>query len=292
MLTSDRIAHYRDRGYVVVERLLDDDDLRDVRRVTEHIIESAHGATGHTDAFEVEDGHTPEAPLVRRIKQPHRRHGAYRALIRNEKILACLRPLLGPDIRLNDSKLNVKAPGHGSAVEWHQDWAFYPSTNQDLLAVGVMLDDVGPDNAPLMVFPGSHMGPIHDHHAGGVFRGAIAPEEAGLDLSAAVALTASAGSISLHHVRLVHGSTPNLSDRPRKLLLFECKAADAWPLLGEADWADYEQRMLCGESTLHPRVEPLPVRLPFPKAEGRVGIYELQKSGSVRSFEKPVAADS
>ena len=34
------------------------------------------------------------------------------------------------------------AAGFGAAVEWHQDWAFYPHTNDDLAAVGVMMDDL------------------------------------------------------------------------------------------------------------------------------------------------------
>ena len=39
-----------------------------------------------------------------------------------------LQALLGPTVRLQTTKLNTKAPGGGAAVEWHQDWAFYPHT--------------------------------------------------------------------------------------------------------------------------------------------------------------------
>jgi len=44
--------------------------------------------------------------------------------------------LIGPSIYCNGDKLNMKIGGVGSPVEWHQDWAFYPHTNDDLLAVG------------------------------------------------------------------------------------------------------------------------------------------------------------
>ena len=54
---------------------------------------------------------------------------------------------------MKSSKLNTKFEKGGSAVEWHQDWAFYPHTNDDVLAVGVMLDDVNLSNGPLMVIP-------------------------------------------------------------------------------------------------------------------------------------------
>ena len=67
----------------------------------------------------------------------------------------------------------MKSAEYGSPVEWHQDWAFYPHTNQDVLAVGILLDDMDPDNGPVLVLPGSHKGPVYDHHSFGAFCGAI-----------------------------------------------------------------------------------------------------------------------
>ena len=78
----------------------------------------------------------------------------------SDLILAPVRDLIGPDLRLHTTKLNMKSAGYGAAVEWHQDFAFYPHTNDDVLAVGVILDDMGMENGPLMVFPGSQEGPI------------------------------------------------------------------------------------------------------------------------------------
>lgn len=285
MLSTAEVERYRREGYLVLEGLLDDAALAPVRLATADILATAWDAVGHTDAIEVEDGHAPTAPRVRRIKQPHRRDAAYRALIRHPLLLEVLADLLGPDVRLNDSKLNIKAGGYGSPVEWHQDWAFYPQTNQDVLAVGIMLGDVGPDNAPLLVVPGSHLGPILNHHADGLFCGAIDPRDPDLDAGRAVALTGPAGSVSLHHARLVHGSALNRSDRDRQLLLYECKAADAWPLLGVADFAEHETMMLLGRS-LEPRLEPVPIRLPLPRATARIGIYEMQREAPRAYFER------
>jgi hypothetical protein len=44
-------------------------------------------------------------------------------------------------VRFDTGKLNMKSAGYGAPVEWHQDCAFYPHTNDDLAAVGIMLDD-------------------------------------------------------------------------------------------------------------------------------------------------------
>jgi ectoine hydroxylase-related dioxygenase (phytanoyl-CoA dioxygenase family) len=198
--------------------------------------------------------------------------------------VAILSQLLGPDLRLYGSKLNMKAPRYGSPVEWHQDWAFYPHTNDDILAIGVMLDDMELSNGPLLVVPGSHTGPIHDHHADGVFCGAIAPDDIGDEIRRAVPLTGRAGSMSFHHVRLVHGSALNTSNRRRQLLLYEVAAADAWPLRGVPDLAAFDELMIAGRPTISPRMTSVPVRMPLPPATHQGSIYENQTGSRERFF--------
>jgi ectoine hydroxylase-related dioxygenase (phytanoyl-CoA dioxygenase family) len=182
----------------------------------------------------------------------------------------------------------MKSAGYGAAVEWHQDWAFYPHTNDDILAVGVIIDDMGEENGPLMVFPGSHRGPIHDHHADGVFCGAISLAACGLDMKDAVKLTGPAGSISLHHVRAVHGSAPNRSPRDRRLMFYEITAADAFPINGSMSrfegLEEYDSRLLCGAPTIEPRLAPVPLRMPQPQPATQGSIYEIQKALAARSF--------
>ena len=135
--------------------------------------------------------------------------------------------LIGPGVSHNGHKLNMKYPEFGSPVEWHQDWAFYPYTNDDLLAVGVAIDDMSLENGCLMVIPGSHKGPTYDHHQNGIFVGAVTDPNFSSDN--AVPVQVKAGGISIHHVRTLHGSAPNTSSNPRRLLLLQYCAIDAWP---------------------------------------------------------------
>ena len=58
------------------------------------------------------------------------------------------------------------------------------------------------------------------------------PEDNGLSQADAVPLMGPAGSISIHHGRIVHGSALNTSDRSRRILFFEMMAADAFPIMG------------------------------------------------------------
>jgi len=294
VLTTQQIERYREHGYLVVPGVLARDDVDELRAATEALLEGARAVTSHTDVYDLEDGHTPASPRVRRIKTPHRWHPAYARVVRQPGILACLRALWGPNIRFDTSKLNVKDAAYGSPVEWHQDWAFYPHTNDELAAVGIMLDDVGPDNGPMLVIPGSHRGPIYDHHdASGRFCGAIDVARARLDVERAVPCTGPAGSVSIHHVRAVHGSAPNTSSRPRRLLLHQYRAADAWPLVHRPDtWEAYTSLLVSGEETLEPRLTPVPVRLPFPPAEHQGSIYENQRTLDRRYFADALAGAS
>jgi phytanoyl-CoA hydroxylase len=140
------------------------------------------------------------------------------------------------------------------------------------------------ENGPLLVLPGTHRGPVYDHHVDGCFSGAMDPTSIDLDFSKAVALTAPAGSMSFHHVRLVHGSAQNTSEQPRQLLLYEYAAADAWPLMGIKKLEEFDARLLSGAPTITPRLADVPVRMPLPPAPHQGSIYENQTSARNRYF--------
>ena len=290
-MISDRdVAFYRDNGYLLVPGVLDASTVAGLRQEMARILDGARSVSQHTDVYDLEPGHRPEAPRVRRIKTPHRLP-VFDQLFRHPRVVAIVHALLGPGIRLHGSKINLKAPRYGSPVEWHQDWAFYPHTNDDLLAVGVMLDDCTLDNGPLLVVPKSHTGAIYDHHANGSFCGAVDPAAIEPEIARAVPLVGSAGSMSFHHVRLLHGSAQNASDQPRALLLYEYAAADAWPLMGVSDFAGFNARLVTGPATIEPRVTPVPVRMPLPPALHQGSIYENQTDATRRYFAMNVAAE-
>ncbi|MBV8189026.1 MAG: phytanoyl-CoA dioxygenase family protein [Alphaproteobacteria bacterium] len=286
MLSDRQIETYRRDGYLVVPRLIEGQQLADLRALTERIVQEARGVSANDELYDLEATHTAALPRVRRLKPViFKRYAFFHALARDSKITSILAQLLGPNIRQHGGKLNMKSAGYGSPVEWHQDWAFYPHTNDDVLATGIYLDDCDGDNGPLMVLPGTHLGPTHDHHVGGRFCGAMDPATSGLDFDKAVPLMGPAGSMTIHHARLVHGSALNRSNRQRRLLLHEYTAADAWPLLGVADFTEFNSRIVLGEPTIEPRVVAAPIRMPLPPADHQGSIYENQRGTSRRFFE-------
>src|SRR5678815_2015712 len=207
-IDAQGLAQYRRDGFIIVEGLLDDLTRRRMKQVLAELIEGARAVSAHDDVYDLEPTHSAAQPRVRRIKKPHLVHAVFAEFMCSPRLLAVLSALLGPSgVRLHGSKLNLKAPEIGSPVEWHQDWAFYPHTNDDLLAVGVLLDDATDQNGPMMVLPGSHRGPTFDHHGwDGRSCCARAPARSGLDFRCARPLVAPSWSRSCPRVRAVQGS--------------------------------------------------------------------------------------
>jgi ectoine hydroxylase-related dioxygenase (phytanoyl-CoA dioxygenase family) len=290
MLTEAQRAQYQRDGFIVVPDVFSAAEIAELRQVTDRFVAAAARVGANDDVYDLEDTHCAAAPRVRRLKAPHLIDPVYFRASRNPTVVEILKDLWG-GVRFDTGKLNMKSAAYGAPVEWHQDWAFYPHTNDDLAAVGIMLDDVDMENGPMLVVPGSHKGPIFDHYSpDGRFCGAMDParikQKGGdIDLSRALPCLGRAGSVTVHHVRAVHGSATNFSGRDRRFLLFQYRAADAWPLLGFKDGIEkFDALLLAGAPTLEPRLAAVPVRLPLPPAAHQGSIYENQRAAGARFF--------
>jgi len=284
MISDKDVETYRRDGVLLVPEVLDSATLGRVRQVIAELVAGAANVSQHNDVYDLEPGHTPENPRVRRIKTPHKVHPIFDEIVRSKPVIDILTRLIGPGLRLHGSKLNMKSAQYGSPVEWHQDWAFYPHTNDDVLAIGVLLDDCDLANGPMLVTPATHNREVWDHHGDdGCFAGLIDPDVIKDEIERAVPCMGKAGTMSFHHVRALHGSAMNTSNRPRNLLLYEVAASDAWPLMGVKDFNEFNSRLLTGDIVLTPRLADVPVRMPLPPATRQGSIYENQ-TGSKKSY--------
>ena len=286
MITGEQVQFYQDNGYLMVEHVLSPDQLATMRQELADLVTQSAEVSENTDIYDLEDTHSAQEPRVRRIKTPHQYMPSTQRLTSDPKVVSILTRLIGPGVRFQTSKLNMKSSRYGASVEWHQDWAFYPHTNDDLLAVGVLLDDATEENGAMLVIPGSHKGKVYDHHADGYFCGAVDPKACDLDLANAVPLTGPAGSMSFHHVRLMHGSALNHSNHDRRLLLLQYTAADAFPLATPVkDLEAYDKMLVAGTPTVVPRLTNVPVRMPLPPSPHQGSIYENQRTSQNKYFE-------
>lgn len=189
-------------------------------------------------------------------------HPLLRDLARDPRILGAIVPLIGPDICLQHSKLAAKPLVAGTGpFAWHQDFAYYPHTNTDLLSVMVMLDDADHDNGCMWMVPGSHeLGLLPHHDDAGFFTGGCQRHDLWADPAGTVAITPRAGGISVHHALTLHGSPANASGRPRRGLVFSYRAADAHQLADQV-FPD-TGFVVCGTRSGRVRCTPMEVLLP------------------------------
>lgn len=287
-LTEEELERYDRQGYLVLHDVVPHARLREVIAEAERMHDVAYTIAAGTPMLDVDPAHTPQQPRVRRIKSQHEHSEFFRAFAAEPLIMDLLDPLMPSGIRLHNSKINMKSAGVGESIEWHQDWAFYPHTNDDVLAVGIYLDDCTHENGPMFVVPGSHRGPVYDHHQGGYFCGATDPANIEAEIARAVPLTGPAGTLTIHHARLLHGSAHNRSAHSRRFLLQAYAAVDAWPLADlKGGLGAFNDRIVRGEPSLQPRMESPPVRIPLPlRADVIVGsIYDNQSILKNRYFD-------
>src|SRR6266404_8434576 len=277
-LTDAQIAGYHRDGYLAVPRLIDADRVEALRRLTDAFVERSRGVSRSDAVFDLDPRHTAAAPVLRRIKNPADHDPLYAWVALESPILDVVSELIGPSLRFHHSKLNLKGSLIGAPVEVHQDAAFYPHSNDDVLAVGLLLDDATADNGAMAVLPGSHRGPIYAHFdTQGRFVGGMRTEDiARLDRRGAVLLDLPAGSIHIHHYRLIHWSAPNTSPGERRLLINSYAAADAVNLASDSTKSSLYGRLVRGTWPTVARRTSGDMPMPPDFSAGYNSIYEVQ----------------
>jgi ectoine hydroxylase-related dioxygenase (phytanoyl-CoA dioxygenase family) len=278
--TRDQVEQYQNEGYIVVERLFDANDLSRVDTTIRRMTDEALAGGDFSKVLELEPLPVEGERVPRRIFNPYDQHDTFRALAHDARMLDKIESLIGGDFNLQHSKLNMKPARVGSAVEWHQDMAYFPHTNDDLVTTLVYLDDATEENGCLQVLPRHHT--HYFNHAGpdGRFAGMITEDLT--DFGKPRNLAAPAGSVIFMHCITPHASLPNHSSRPRRTLIYEYRANDAFPIYyGEmTNLAEAKFRAIRGEPARCARFGgPPPV---IPNVGKYTSLYELQGQAKER----------
>jgi ectoine hydroxylase-related dioxygenase (phytanoyl-CoA dioxygenase family) len=259
MLDRNQIESFRENGFLVVEDAVEPDLLRRLQSNFALWVEESRGhgepfgeSLDGRPRFDLEPGHSAEAPALRRVASPIEISEDFRRAAMDSRLVDAVADLIGPDIKLHHSKINSKLPGAATSVKWHQDFPFTPHSNDDLVTALLMLDQVTERNGPLEVVPGSHRGPLHSLWHDDRFTGA----------AEAVRCTGPAGAVCLMHTRLLHGSAPNRSSDPRTLFIVVYSAEDAVPLSDNPLPSRYEGTVVRGRATGRVRCVANELRLP------------------------------
>ena len=270
VLSEEQIDAFRRDGYLVAGNAVDEGQLAGMRAVLAGWVEDsrAHDAPfGEPTAdgrprFDLAPGHTAGAPALRRVNNPSEIDGTFMDVMRDSAMTDMVAALIGPDVKHHHCKINLKLPGSHTEVRYHQDFAYTPHTNDDVVTALLMLDDMTMENGCLMVVPGSHRGPMFSLFAGDRFTGFVDPAEERALREREEPVLGRAGSVCLMHTRLAHGSEPNRSGSPRGLYICVYSAADAFPIARNPMPNRNEGMAVRGRPTRRARLTEAVVELP------------------------------
>jgi len=210
--------------------------------------------------------HSSTNPALRRISSPIEISNEYLEITRDNRALDIVAHIFGPNIKLVNTKVNLKLPGSGTSVKYHQDFPFEPHSNDDLVTTLYFLDDVTLKNGPLEVVPGTHKEVIHSLWHKGVFTGSVSLEVEKNAQKNSIKCVGEAGTACLMHTRVLHGSLPNNTEKPRRLFIACYAAEDAIALDRNHIPSKFDGEIVRGTKTGRVRTSLFDMELPeYPK---------------------------
>ena len=152
------------------------------------------------------------------LHRPHLLFTWAAAIVRHPGILVAVEDILGPDLLVWSCGFFIKEALDRRFVSWHQDSTYWGMEPADVVTAWLALSDSNSDNGAMRVIPGTHrLDQLAHRQTQEVDNMLSRGQEIAVDVSEADAVTLelAPGQISLHDVKLVHGSEPNLSERRR-----------------------------------------------------------------------------
>ncbi len=199
-LTASQIQHYQTQGFVAPIRAISTAEAAQLREQVEA----------------AEAGRIAVTPYFR-----NKTHLAFTwadRLIHHPGVLDAVESVIGPDILCWGAGFFIKNAHDPSFVSWHQDSTYWGLDPADIVTAWVAISESDSGNGAMRVVPGTHLLDQIAHRDTFAANNLLSRgQEIAVDVdgTSAVALELQPGEMSLHHVRLVHGSEPNPSGRRR-----------------------------------------------------------------------------
>jgi len=233
------IQYFQEHGYVAMERVFSDDEVQRMRKEADDILElilnssnSLERQSGRLDLVRNEAGF-----LVRKI-QPINDLSLYLSQISaDSRLLDPMRALMNEEPILMEEKLNYKQPLPGLSFGFetkpsetdrfpvHNDWAYYRAQNypQGIISSAITLDDCPAESGPIHIWPGTHKSHL-EHESVDI---GLQVQPGLVDFEGGEDLLLPAGSVAFFSSLLVHNSRPNISGKPRRMMIYSHYPASA-----------------------------------------------------------------
>ncbi len=203
-------------------------------------------------------------------------------LVHHPDILDAVESLLGPNLLCWSATFFAKPPKTTGYVAWHQDityWGLEPA--DDVLTCWLALTDAREENGCMSMLPGSHKTPLRQHDfiqgSKNMLMGGQEVKLTSAEQQRAISTELTAGQMSIHHSKTLHGSLGNHSSRWRIGLAIQYISTSVQQVAADSDAA----MLVRGEDTYgHFEHEASPVA-DFDSAALRAYRQTIQTPGGV-----------
>ena len=259
-LDQEQREQFHEKGYVFTPGFLPGETIETLRHEANDLLEIlvnvslARGENIRLSLVQPPDG---ERQSLRKVQPYLDLSSTFFDFATSDGILEPLRQLYDdePVLHVPSSKINYKQPlpepiegleysKRTDRFPIHSDWGYYKRNDypQEVTTTIVFLDDVKEDSGPLQIWPGTHTEEL-EHESIDIGRQVVPGELEGYESET---LLGPAGSVLTFDSRLVHSSSPNESDRPRKFAIFthypESNETDAFRVNSSVDYVNAEAR--------------------------------------------------
>jgi len=200
-LTAEQVQHFKEFGYVAPIRVMSVAQALELRERLE----------------DFERGNDTLRKKALHVKS-HLLFAWLNDLVRKREIVDAIDDLYGENLLCWASSFFIKDARDPAFVSWHQDSTYWGLSAPDVVTAWVALSESNKANGAMQVMPKTHLldqiphrDTFSEHNL--LTRGQEVAVD--VDQSQAVSIELEPGEMSLHHVRIVHGSPPNASDKRR-----------------------------------------------------------------------------
>jgi phytanoyl-CoA hydroxylase len=247
-VTEAQRASYYSEGYLVLQNVISQELCENLRSACAELQEEGKINDGNSSHYQLAPTLDGGSEVVR-ISDPIGLRTIFRDTATSPLIAELVGSLMGnPNVKIHHTKVFIKPPRSAWTIEWHQDFSYFVHTNFDMLALGIMLDDVSADCGGIRFIPRSHTaGPWRFSQE---LESRRNEQSWKIDLGPFIGDTPSVapevqkGGLCIHHCCTVHGSGPNYSDKWRRSFIIQFVGGDNHQIGGRSDYDGWGEFVL------------------------------------------------
>ncbi len=239
-ISAEQVARFERDGYLVLPEVFSKEEVSVFKKELQRISQLPEVLEAPSAIKE------PDSGALRSLFAIHRDNELFSRVARDERIAGIARFILGGDVYVHQSRLNLKPGFKGKEFYWHSDFETWHIEDgvprMRMVSFSILLTDNHPYNGPLMLIPGSHkqyiscVGKTPDNHYQASLRkqdfgipdeGSLSEmvERNGIDMA-----TGPAGSVVIFDCNTLHGSNSNITPSPRSNLFYVYNSIENQPV--------------------------------------------------------------